>query len=524
MGPSTLDLFILTFNCAKTLINVPVFASHLQDALTRNATGLPDLVAFSLQEFAPLSYSFIGGYFLSPYLARFEEALNIAAAQVAAATTTSKRPSSAGGEGEAESDSLLSTNGPQSQGQSQGQSNGGRAKPYHLIRSHNAGMTAVMVFARDPEAVRRLQVAEVGFGAADMGNKGAVGVRVAYAAGDDDGSTAEVTFVATHFAAMEWNLRRRNKNWRSIVSDLVFENPKEVIEGLEGLGSGPKGRLLDSAASQGITPEEEEQEMLLSAEQEAALLQHNDRLRGISVFRPGSHLFVAGDLNYRIGAKTPPPLAAFPSLDASSPDYWPAFLGRDQLTQEREAGRTLHGLSEAPITFPPTYKLDVQSGAEGAVNEAEVRRAGAGAGAGAAEVVPFTYAPHRWPSWCDRVLYLETPRSEAAKVEVLAYEPLPVVRTSDHQAVYLRARVPVLLSSQPAATSSAEAEAEDEDDPRVRLPVPIDVDAYGRRAAARRREVLVGWSMFLWSTREGAVVIATLMLVGVGGWWAWQGV
>lgn len=45
MGPSTLDLFILTFNCAKTLINVPVFASHLQDALTRNATGLPDLVA-----------------------------------------------------------------------------------------------------------------------------------------------------------------------------------------------------------------------------------------------------------------------------------------------------------------------------------------------------------------------------------------------------------------------------------------------------------------------------------------------
>ncbi len=44
MGPSTLDLLILTFNCAKNLINVPVFAAHLQHALTQNATGLPDLV------------------------------------------------------------------------------------------------------------------------------------------------------------------------------------------------------------------------------------------------------------------------------------------------------------------------------------------------------------------------------------------------------------------------------------------------------------------------------------------------
>jgi len=44
MGPSTLDLFILTFNCAKNLINVPLFTAHLQQALAQNATGLPDLV------------------------------------------------------------------------------------------------------------------------------------------------------------------------------------------------------------------------------------------------------------------------------------------------------------------------------------------------------------------------------------------------------------------------------------------------------------------------------------------------
>ncbi len=44
MAPSTLDLLILTFNCAKNLIDVGVFASHLQGALSQNATGLPDLV------------------------------------------------------------------------------------------------------------------------------------------------------------------------------------------------------------------------------------------------------------------------------------------------------------------------------------------------------------------------------------------------------------------------------------------------------------------------------------------------
>jgi hypothetical protein len=43
MAPSTLDLVILTFNCAKNLINPPVFASHLHGTLSQNA-ALPDLV------------------------------------------------------------------------------------------------------------------------------------------------------------------------------------------------------------------------------------------------------------------------------------------------------------------------------------------------------------------------------------------------------------------------------------------------------------------------------------------------
>lgn len=44
MAPSTLDLFMLTFNAAKNFINVAVFASHLHTAFQQNGTALPDLV------------------------------------------------------------------------------------------------------------------------------------------------------------------------------------------------------------------------------------------------------------------------------------------------------------------------------------------------------------------------------------------------------------------------------------------------------------------------------------------------
>ena len=43
MAPLTLDLFILTFNCAKNFIDTSVFASHLHGTISQNA-GLPDLV------------------------------------------------------------------------------------------------------------------------------------------------------------------------------------------------------------------------------------------------------------------------------------------------------------------------------------------------------------------------------------------------------------------------------------------------------------------------------------------------
>jgi hypothetical protein len=433
--------------------------------------------------------------------------------------------------------------------------------PYTLVRAKNVGMTAILVYARDPACVRKIEEAECGFGAADMGNKGAVGLRVTWGGrpgdGGEPGKTTELTFVAAHLAAMEWNLKKRNSNWRSIVSSLTFANPRSILPGVfpdsgaaptvdrSGAGdSAPRLPTGDSPDPSEEEPEPEEDDssqagdthpLLPTTDDQPLSPAHLASLQSISIYKPSSHLFVAGDLNYRISSTTPPPLSTFPSFDPSSENYFPAFLPRDQLTRERLANRALHGLSEADIRFGPTYKFDVLPSAEGAANEEVVRQGGSVNGV---PEVPWKFAPHRWPGWCDRVLYLDVPawvnnggnndegKKERKEVEVAVYDAMPVVESSDHRAVFFRARVPVLGEDEmrpPAAL--AEVLAEDEEgpvDPRVRMPVPVDVHAWERRAAARRKEVLVGWSAFVWGTREGAVLLATVLALGVGAWWLWR--
>ncbi|KAK3954351.1 putative PI phosphatase [Pseudoneurospora amorphoporcata] len=544
MTPSTIDLFILTFNCAKNLINVAVWAAHLKAALsaqgaarkgTGNGNALPDVVVFSLQEVAPLAYSFIGPYFLNPYYARYAEALNLAAGQLLDQADDNYGTST-------------SSNG--------AVSNGG--DPYTLVRAKNVGMTAILLFARDPSKIKQIEEAECGFGAADMGNKGAVGLRVTWSDGKDttistgEPKTTELTFVATHLAAMEWNLKKRNANWRSIVSGLTFANPREVLPKGEFPAESRAARATPDRSGAGdIAPDtttqqdssssadadddlaygddhDSDAQPLLSSSNSQFKSKHASALQSISIFKPSSHLFLAGDLNYRINTTTPPPLATYPSFDPSSPNHFPNFLPRDQLTQEREAGRTMNGLSEAPITFGPTYKYDVHPVKGEAVNEEAVNR---GDMVNGVPEVPWRFASHRWPGWCDRVLYLDVPgwvrEKNSRGVEVEAYDSLPVIETSDHRPVFFRASVPVLgkdemrppLPTEGGDLTVVQKEEEWRKDPRVSIPVVVDVQAWERRAAARKKEEMVGWTALFWSTKEGALVLATLLVIGVGSWW-----
>ncbi|CRJ97123.1 hypothetical protein BN1708_009449 [Verticillium longisporum] len=478
MAPSTLDLFVLTFNCAKRLINAAVFASHLQAAFKQNATALPEVVVFSLQEVSPLASAFIGGSFISPYLLAFEEALNLAAAAAAA------QDANTNGRDETVTVAPTASTGP--------------VRPYTLVRARNVGMTAIMLFARDPAALRDIQEAEVGFGANNMGNKGAVALRATFGRGEDE---TEVTFVATHLAAMEWNLRKRNENWGSIMQGLAFEDPKAVVR---------ESPALTAAAGEEAAADNERSRLLAAEEDDAQSKAQQARLQDLSVFRPSAHLFVAGDLNYRISAESPPPKAPFPSLDDASEHHYPRFFETDQLTAEREAGRTLHGMSEAEVRFPPTYKYHVLDGEDdkGGVN--------------------WKFASHRWPSWTDRVLYLDVPGANegvasAARIDVRAYDALPVLRTSDHRPVFLRVDVPMLSPAQMReALAAAVASAGGTDDPRAEPPVDVDVDTWAARAAARRSEKWAGSTMYLWTTRAGAYAIAGLLGLGIAGY-LWVG-
>ncbi|KUI60165.1 Type I inositol polyphosphate 5-phosphatase 13 [Cytospora mali] len=570
MNPAlSLDLFVLTFNCAKTIIDVDVFARHLRGALQEHGQrwdgevpddtndgsqqqdepiDLPDLVVFSLQEISPLAHGFVGGYLLNPYLTPFKEALNLAATQVQQSQAeNAPRPSLQ------RSTSTISSIWRRQPD-----------FPYKLVEARNVGMTAIMLFARKPDAIHHIQSAECAFGIANMGNKGAVALRVTYSdAGsvvDEDGEdlttagpaaerrTTELTFVATHLAAMEYNLRRRNANWASIVSSCTFDNPKMILpEEFHNAEPGLKNVITSStsSSSSSATPAEGKQtdggrDIPLPTEDEhAAFLAREDRANSIpadyarrlhdaSIFKPGSHLFIAGDLNYRISTDTPPLLAPFPTLE---PENFRKFFERDQLTQERLEGRTLHGLSEAEVMFPPTYKIKHVSPDKvaDAVNRAEVEAG--------KDVVPWKWATHRWPGWCDRILYLDIPswvrQRHGGKlptdITVHEYHSMPTMLSSDHQPVYFRASVPLLTSQEMSPDPSdvnggaTEDEGTGKVDPRLRLPVPIDTGAWERRATARKREVMTGMTTLFFSTREGAVVIGTVAVVSLLSWWLYQG-
>ncbi|CAK7229561.1 hypothetical protein SCUCBS95973_007267 [Sporothrix curviconia] len=553
----TLDLLLFTFNCAKAPIDVPVFAGHLQQAFAShtaapNTSTLPDLVVFSLQEVAPLGHAFAGSYFLNPYFLRFGEALSLAATQID------------GYEFEGEDDEDREENageGSVQMQQGQARSQRGPKQTYHFVRQAHVGMTAILMFARDMSAIHDVEVAHCGFGVADMGNKGAVGLRIAYGRKNDfpESEPGKLTFVATHLAAMEWNVRRRNANWRSIVAGLTFSNPKDVIvedvsasAATAGLGRGHQGRNHDEAASAPRSAEEEAEAeaaadagdgawLLLGQQQHEIDVRH--RLQDLSIFRPDNLLFVAGDLNYRIGDEAPPADAAFPTAST-----WPEFFKRDQLTHERLAGRTFHGMTEAPIDFPPTYKYDILSDEDikaGAVpdNNDEIQQNAGSPDPDTAAPIPWQYATHRWPSWCDRVLYLDVPEwakqqwrrgqkavatpAAAPEVKVTSYQSLPLMRTSDHQPVYFRAQIPLLPKNLYERTEEESAVSESDSgapvDPRIHSPVAIDTDAWARRSRARNRERIAGAGMLLFNTKEGAALMVTTIVVLVGLYWAWVG-
>lgn len=449
---ATLDCAFVTFNAARVLLDVPYFSACLFDTLSKRDTP-PELIALSLQEIAPIGYSFLGGSFLTPYFGKFESAIN----------ETAKKW---------EQDGLK----------------------YESVLATNVGMTGLMLFAQ-PDIVSRIRWSETAgasFGKLGMGNKGAVGVRLGYANQEDE--EVEMTFVAAHLAPMEEAVEKRNQDWRTANEDMVFVWNKKS----------PTSKIQSKSAD---APSTEEAEPLLSSATDPSTESDGSRQQS-GLIKASSYLFLAGDLNYRTSDTKPSDDAhkswPQPASSASDSHHYSQWFERDQLNREQKAGKTLHGLHEAPITFAPTYKYSAAAQAQAAKLAEKQKDKTTLISDHAVEADnQDLWATHRYPSWCDRILYLEPPFSGTQPI-IHSYTSLPLQPSSDHKPVVLQFSIP--LKPLPKETV-----------PWIKSPFAIAWDWEELRATARRREIAVGLASYLALTWEGEALLLGTLVGAIGG-------
>lgn len=369
-----------------------------------------------------------------------------------------------------------------------------RQRIYTKIAQRSIGMVVLMAFALDSSAVTNIRGGEVGLGVSGMANKGAAGLRFAYA--DKKGGETELTFIAAHLAAMEGELDRRNEDWANIVRGLV-------LTPINSTTNANQKRDTDGRTREG----EEESEALIKSES------NNEE----SIFSPTSHLFLAGDLNYRTSLLKPASddhKDAFPQPHhlPGSDQHYATYYQRDQLNQERMAGRTCHGLTEFAVKFPPTYKYDsydLTTSTHSIRDDEDITGW-------------WAWAEHRWPSWTDRILYLDLPswladkyeEGKKPRIELGRYVALPLFETSDHRAVALSCRVPLLPIPEPTEEERERLKSD------VRITPPFDraPDWRAKRTLARKEELMAGYSMFFTSTWEGWLIVIGTLAGFVGGY------
>lgn len=429
----TLKFYILTFNSGRELVEVDAFAEHLLDGwqdVDSKKSGVPDAIILALQEFAPLSYAFLGGNLIKPYFDRFRQAVSIALERYG-----DKHDTDTG--------------------------------DFVNVISHNLGLTALMMFVRKDlvERIASVQMAEVGVGDYQLANKGAVAARIGWNVSHDE-ELVYTTFVGAHLAPMEEEIERRDQDYIDIVKGLVFS--KQYVH-----------EVKKKQASEEVVP-------LLGGPSSDA---ESTSTELKSIYCDDSYLFFSGDLNYRTALTAPAredaKLFPQPCQDRDDSLHYMKLFAKDQLQQEQERGKTLHGLTEQPIDFPPTYKYKQQQDKPVIKDE---------------DISEWPWARHRWPSWCDRTLFSQT---NSLPVKAGKYSALPLFRTSDHRPVALSLSIPAKAVNDVAFSK--------------RAPATIDRKWQENRMAARRIEIAVGLAAYLGLTWEGNSLLLGTILVMVGG-------
>ncbi|KAK4689076.1 hypothetical protein P7C73_g1036, partial [Tremellales sp. Uapishka_1] len=297
---------------------------------------------------------------------------------------------------------------------------GGTAEKYILVSRVSHVGVALWVFARESTMAGRLGKAlesTLGLWYLGMGNKAAVGVRLPVRRGDGEGGWEILTFVSAHLEAHDHNLERRNRNYHNILSSLLFHS--------------------------------------------------SDPLIATSQIHDTSHLFVMGDLNYRLSEL---PGGKYPSegeMTVAIEKERAVMVDLDTLKSEQKKGRTFGGLREGDLTrFAPTYKRIVGK-LEG-------------------------YSKKRIPGYTDRILFashtdpsdLFSPGSTSAPettTQITHFNSSPSLLISDHKPVHA-------ILSLPAPTHSAPA-------PHLAPFLPAAPPPHPLRPSAVSREELVAWKL-----------------------------
>lgn len=235
---------------------------------------------------------------------------------------------------------------------------------YHLVVKGNMMEMRLMVYIHDRQRhlVHEKKVFAEATGIGNVvGNKGAVIAKIVL-----DGTS--FCFINSHLAAHEGKRYMKSRN----------EDVIEIMRGAERCG----------------TP-------------------------GIPMLHSFDHVFWLGDLNYRLDMHRLP----------EGPNRWPrtmqlGYISRlakqkrfaeiaelDELRNEIVNNSVFVGFSEAPLTFPPTFKVE-----RGRGNVVE-------------------YQDTRLPAYCDRIMYHSRP-SHQLHVKCKEYDCVPSIDTSDHKPVF----------------------------------------------------------------------------------------
>ncbi|KAG9037180.1 hypothetical protein FRB95_006433 [Tulasnella sp. JGI-2019a] len=193
-----------------------------------------------------------------------------------------------------------------------------------------------------------------------LGNKG--GVAIQFRIYD-----TMLTFVNSHLAAFDDQIERRNSDYSELRRALSFHTPAVV----------PK-----------------------ASDESMPMTHYSD------IFN-SDYVFWLGDLNYRIELPDHDVRVLLVEAAQGGADF-SRLLSFDQLTDQRRLGRAFAEFIEGPITFPPTYRCEINSVAETA------------------------YDTKRRPAWTDRIFYRN---AGWLSFKQTAYAPHPSIRMSDHKPV-----------------------------------------------------------------------------------------